>query len=149
MVDANLFNKAWTTLYAVISGDVPDPINRGNKWIFAANPLIDSGTTPGLKYPIIVIEPFRIDSQEPISFGTNIMETNISTNIEVHDNVGGSRFDAICSNVQSAIWNNADEFMKSGLSQLSIDGGIYDSIYFSRNNRLHIRSFGLNLTSSE
>jgi hypothetical protein len=149
MVDTDLFGKGWNTLYKVISGAVPDPIDRGSKWIWAANPQIGSETKPNLRYPIMVIEPLTINSQSPQSFGTKLMDTDIGTTIEVHDNEGGSRFDAVCSDLQAAVWNNTSVLAQSGLLMPEFTGGTYDHIYFSRDNRLHIKSFGLGFTSTD
>jgi len=142
-MEGDIFNKAWTTTYAIISGNVPDPINRGSKWIWAANPLIGSPTDPSLSYPIITIDPFTVSSSEPVTFGTKQIETTLATTIEVHDNAGGSRFDAICNDLVKALWDNAEEFAKSGLDFMFLSNGIYNQVVLSRTNRIHTKSFGL------
>lgn len=139
----NIFNNAFVTTHAIISGNVTDPLSRGSKWIFAANPLIGSPTDPNLRYPIIIIEPFIVSESMPLTFGDQTIETDLGTTIEVHDNQGGARFDNICGSLINGLWNNVQEFAKSGLDFMSLTGGGYDQITLSRTNRIHIKSFGL------
>jgi hypothetical protein len=142
-MNANTFNTAFTTTHAVLSGNLVDPLSRGSKWIYAANPRLGSVTAPDLRYPIIVIEPYSQGDSSPETFGTYIMDNTINSTIEIHDNVGGSRFDALCGQFVNAFRSNLPEFAKSGMRLARLTPGLYDSIYFSRDNRLHIKSFGV------
>lgn len=138
----DIFAKAFTTTYAIVSGNVTDPLSRGSKWIYAANPMIGS-PSPDLRYPIITIEPYSSSNSEPLTFGTYMIETDIGTTIEVHDNAAGSRFDNTCGSLIDGLWRNAEEFAKSGLQFMFLPDGVYDNIPISNRNRIHIKSFGL------
>ena len=146
-MNVNTFNTAWTTTRAILSGNLVDPLSRGSKWIYAANPNIGSTSTPDLRYPIVVIEPYSQGESNPETFGTYIMDNKLNTTIEICDNVGGSRFDALCGQFVNAFRSNLNEFAKSGLRLAHLTPGMYDSIYFSRDNRLHIKSFGVEFTT--
>jgi len=142
-MEADIFTKAWRTTYAIISGNVTDPIARGSKWIWGANPMVGSPTDPNLRYPIIVIEPFTVSDGGFLTFGDDHFEADIGTTIEVHDNSAGSRFDQTCGSLIVGLKKNAKEFAKSGMDFMFLSGGVYDHIPISRRNRLHIKSFGL------
>jgi hypothetical protein len=142
-MDVNVFNTAFTTLYAVLSGNMVDPLTRGSKWIYAANPRLGSVTTPDLRYPIVIIEPFSQGESRPETFGTHIMDNAIKTTVEIHDNVGGSRLDSLCGQFVNAFRNRQVTFAQSGMLMPYLSPGNYDSLYFSRDNRLHIKSFGV------
>lgn len=138
----DIFTNAWRTVYNVISGNVPDPLTRNKKWIFSANPLIGSAFGD-LTFPLITIEPFVIARGTPLTWGNQTVETELATTIEICDSSAGARLENLSGSVYNALWNKLNDFESSGLGFMILTGGGYEHIPISRDNRIHIRSFGL------
>jgi hypothetical protein len=138
----DIFTTAWRTTYGVISGNVPDPGSRNKHWIFSANPLIGSDFGK-LTFPIIIIEPFTVSNGKPLTWGDETIETELATTIEIFDSSAGSRLDNLAGSMYNVLWSKLNDFESSGLGFMVLTGGGYQHIPISRDNRIHIRSFGL------
>lgn len=147
LTGSDITTTSWKTIFNVISGNVADPVSRsGSPWIYGAFPQIQKGKNdefPG--FPIITIDPVQTDASN-LEFGLSNQNTILSTAISVHSKSAQQR-DTLTSDIFDALNTGRSDFLASGMHGMEISVGGTDTVFVSRNNRVHTSDTNLSFVS--
>jgi len=107
---STIFEDGWQNIFDAIS-TIPDPEERGEKWIYSAFPF--NRFTDETAYPLIIIQPLNFAGTSQMTMGTS-KATNIDLTIEINiyaleaiqiDSISDAIFDALEDSL-TTLWTN-------------------------------------------
>lgn len=147
---SNLYSNTWSTINAVISGNVLDPIlstraqnQTGSTFIFGAFPDMEGRTRP--IFPVIVLDNPAAEST-PATFANGQVQKNLSMSAWVYSK-SNLQLNTLADDVTDAILSNRATFEVSGLQVKGVDDGAQGTD-IQGNQRIHYKElrFMLNTT---
>lgn len=130
---STLFTGTWNFIYSLISGNIPDPLTRGKKWIHGEFPDVEKSEFSG--YPTITIDNPH-NTVEQSSWTTNSLMNNIMEIPVVCWSKTAMMTNELSENIYNIMKDNELVFSQSGLNFDSIVPGA-NGVDIIGNQRIH------------